>query len=497
MYDSTVKPVEAEYNQIDFSSTYIYIGSYSKGDSLYAGKFNGVSIPFTKYNIKETDFRVKTASFTTPVQLDLTRGVHIVKIVSTLHENFVGVILSNNYTENNDGTYTYQCQDMSRQYMGKFGLVVNGSKSNYRILQSLITRFGIDIHGSISKEQRTAWKRILSGLKPIGKYEGKLYENPIGTNMMANKPTMIIKNKTYMETIRNICYANGYVDVYFSDGIIQINPISIKDWQNTGLWLTTNEITKREFKFDTTNTITRVIIQSNDDFKSGNVYSSKQTIGLDLSMFFGTMADSTSNPVQNTSTTNAVSSNKTTTSTTKKTTSNANPYNKKAKKIIVSVDGGSGSFKNSIVKLLKNDGWKVTDLGVGPGTHSTSYNKLSKNYAVNLTIYNGADPATIAEPVTGWLKGKHEKYGVQLVQMFDTSSWTNPKGMKPYRYGNFNGYHCKKAWDDNYSSGKVDIKDLGAWYKKYRKKVLHCCGPSAKEAYNQFKVGGYLKSKGL
>ena len=508
MYDNNIKPNGAEYNHIDLSDTYIYLAFLNNARALFKGKEKWYHIPFVKYNIRETDFRVKTASFTTPVMIDLTEGEILVKIVSTLHENFIGTVLSDEYVENKDGTYTYPCQDMSRQYMSKISLVSTG-KSNYRILQSLLTRNGISIKDKITKKNKKTWSSVLSGLRPLGKYEGKLYNNPISTNMMAQKPNLIIKNKTYMEAIRDICHANGYVDVYFdSKGILQIEPISIKDWQNTGLWLSTNEVMKREFKFDTTNAISNVVINSSDEDylkgKNGSFYSSEKVIGLDLSVFFGFLQNSIDNPNQNNNITVKGISNKNNKNT-KKTSTNKNPYNNKSKKIIVSADGGSGGFKNSIVKLLKKDGWKVTDLGVGPATHSISYNKLSRNYAVNLTIYNGADPKTIDEPVTGWLKGKHEKYGVQLVQMFDTHSWTstrgvyNKKGMKPFRYGDFTGYRVPKAWDDNYSgaSSGVLIKDLGAWYKKYRKRVLHCAGPSPKQAYNQFKVGGYFKSKGL
>jgi hypothetical protein len=71
--------------------------------------------------------------------------------------------------------------------------------------------------------------------------------------------------------------------------------------------------------------------------------------------------------------------------------------------------------------------------------------------------------------------------------------------MKPLRYGNFDGFKASKAWDDNYSGAKkgVLIKDLGAWYKKYYPKVIHCAGPSVSDAYKQFKAGGYLRYKGL
>jgi len=121
-----------------------------------------------------------------------------------------------------------------------------------------------------------------------------------------------------------------------------------------------------------------------------------------------------------------------------------------------------------------------------------------------LTIYNGPDPKTIDEPVTGWLKGRHEKYGVRLVQMFDSKGWTsktgkyNKKGMWYKRNGDFKGYRVPKAWDDNYSGarGGVLIEDLHKWYVKYHSKVCYCCAPSASEAYKQFKAGGYLKMKG-
>ena len=65
---------------------------------------------YTKYNIKETDMRVKTATFTSPEFFDLTTGVFVVLISSKWHENFSGRILDVEYDEET-GLYTYQCQD--------------------------------------------------------------------------------------------------------------------------------------------------------------------------------------------------------------------------------------------------------------------------------------------------------------------------------------------------------------------------------------------------
>lgn len=451
-----------------------------------------VKIVFNKYTIKETDFRVKTATFTTPNPIDLTRGLHQVLIISAYHENFAGQILDVDYDEETQ-LFTYQCQDWSRAYISKFELMGNNIQK-YRLLQYLLTRGYISAFKKPTAKQLKGAKLSLGGLKSVGWYSQNLYKgNLYKGNPFQQTMNVIIRNKSFIETIRAIVYDSlGFFDVWFNDnGILQIEPISKTDWENTGLVLQ-HDFYNRKVKFATTNIITDVIVNGTD-FNVGQKVTSKDTLKIDLSAFFGKNTIAIDNPNKNNNTTNAVKSTKTTTN---KTTMK-NPFNNKDKRIIVSADGGSGGFKDDIVGMLRNDGWDVNDLGVGPGTHSRSYDILDSKYAVNLTIYNGADPATIAEPITGWLAGAHEKHSVQLVQMFDTSDWTNPDGMKPYRYGDFSGYYCGKAWDDNYSSGFVDISNLGDWYSKYYPKVIHVCGPSPSEAFSQFNAGGYFKSKGL
>lgn len=453
------------------------------------------TIPYTKYNIKETDFRVKTASFTSPQYLDLTTGQYGILIVSKYHENFSGIVLDVEYDEDT-GLYTYQCQDWSRRYISKIEFVANKAKI-YNLIRYLITNGGVSIDNP-TKAQLKEYKPLLTGLKDVDLYNQSYYKgNLYAGNPLLQQISMIARDKTKIEIIRSLVFNSlGCFDVWFNDnGVLQITPLSKYDWERTGLILANGGYYGRKFKFSTTNAITNVAINGTD-LTAGTKVSSKDALGLDLSAFFGNVSTSIADP-NNKNTSNATKK----TTTTKTTNKYGNPYNNKPKRIIVSEDrGGSSGFKSGIISKLKADGWSVRDLGTGPGTHSTSYNILSSYYSVNLTIYNGADPETIKEPVTGWLKGKHQKYGVQLVQMFDTKDWTNPHGMKPYRYGNFDGYTCHKAWDDNYS-GKSDaqatISNLGAWYKQQYPKVIHCCGPSASEAYAQFKAGGYLKQKGL
>ena len=472
----------------------IYISTLLDSSLLYAGAKGWMQLPFVKYQIKESDFRVKTASITTPVNIDLTGGSVIVRIVSTKHENFIGYVLDDDFTENKDGTYTYKCQDMSREYMSKFQMI-SSKATNHRILKSLLSRNVIGITDKITKDMKYS---IWSGLRASWKYAGSYMGNPISLNMMLQKPKLISKNKSFMEVIRDICHAQAYVDVYFNPkGILQIEPININDWKQTGLHLEVAETSERQFSFDTTNAVTRVLVDSTDSSKLGKAYDAKSIIGLNLAAFFGKTAVETSNPSQSSSgssTTKAVTSTKTTkkTSTSSSSGKNGNPFNNKPKRIIVSADkGGRASFKSEIVKLLKKDGWSVTDLGIGSDQHSRSYEMLSSKYAVNLCIYNGMCAGTIKECYDGWLKGKHEKYGVALVNMWDTSSWTarkgrnNPKGDWYHRNGDMSDYYLATAHDWK-NGGNPVIKSVSAYFKKY--KVLYCCGPTPAQVTTNLKL---------
>jgi hypothetical protein len=497
----------AETNLTKVDDYQIYISNTDYSYKLYAGYDSSrankwIRVPFTKYQIKESDFRVKTASFTTPVNIDLTGGRILVRFVSTKHENFIGIVLDDDYTENKDGTYTYKCQDMSREYMNKFQMI-STKKTNHRILKSLLTGFGVGIKDKITASMKY---NVWSGLRPLYKYAGSYMGNPVSLNMMAQKPKLISKNKSVMEVIRDICHAQAYVDVFFdSKGILQIKPINISDWKQTGLHLDLSEVSERQFKFDITNAITNVIVDSTEAGRYGKSYTSTSLVGLNLPAFFGKTSTETSNPSQSSSgssTTKAAKSTKTTTKTSASSSGkNGNPFNNKKKKILVSADKGSCPFKAKIVSMLKKDGWSVTEIKDCYGdAHSKSYRMLDSSYAVNLTIYNGMCAGTIKEVYDGWLKNKHPKLGVALVNMWDTHSWTskkgknNPKGDWYHRNGDMSDYYLATAHDWNRGTSPV-IKSVSAYFKKY--KVLYCCGPTAAQAYAQFKAGGYAKMKGL
>ena len=108
-------------------------------------------------------------------------------------------------------------------------------------------------------------------------------------------------------------------------------------------------------------------------------------------------------------------------------------------------------------------------------------------------VDNGFDPATVIEPYNdGSIKSMLADKGVTCMFMFDTRTWT--EGMRPYRYGDFNGYHSHRAWDDNYSnfSGALNVEE---YFRQHD--VKYCASPSAEGIVEHFLAGGYYKYKGI
>jgi len=435
-------------------------------------------IPFTKYSIKETDFRVKTATFTSPSYIDLTTGLRLVRIVSKYHENFAGVVLESSYDEDT-GLYEYQCQDMSRMFMAvtecKFM-----TASIYEILINLITGAKLPVHPT--KKQLNNYKVVLSGLRPLLMYDQSLYPgNVYKGNPFKQVPHMLIRDKTRMEVIRDIVYSSlGFFDVWFNDnGIIQIEPLSKTDWESTGLQLHAYDIMERKFKFSTTNAIVGVRVNG-ENLDVGKSYGANSLLGLDLAAFFGVVTTSVANPIKKTNATKSTS--KTTTNT------KGNPYGNKAKKIWIGADGGSGGFTQEIISYLNKAGWSCHYSGEGANVHYEDYFNVTSDYQVLAIVDNGFDPATVMEPYEGSIKNELANKGVVCMFFFDTRDWTNPDGMKPYRYGNFKGYYAHRAWDDNYSnfSGSLNVDQ---YFRN--NKIKYCANPSAKGMVDQFVAGGY------
>ena len=430
-------------------------------------------IHWKEYEIKETDMRQKTATFSSPNYFDLTTGVYIVLITSPVHANFGGVILSVDYDEEK-GLYDYKCQDFSRFYQSK--IFLNASKPLYHVLQYLISKCNFDISKKPSKKFLKDYKQLLSGLRPASYYDQKLAGSTISFNPMTQKVSIRAKGKSLIELVRDLVIGTGaYIDVYFdTHGVLQVVPYHKKDWLNTGLHLTTKEIANRKFSFDTTNIITGVNILNDGD--KSKLYSAKDLTNVNLSAFFSNLnafidnaSSTTSNDKSNNS--NKNTSNKQSTTVTLKD----NPYGNKAKKIWIGADGGSGSFTQEICRLLEKNGWHTHYSGEGANVHWHDYFDVTSDYQIMAIVDNGVCCSTIKEAYESSdcapaLKRKN----VIPMFMFDSRQWTNPKVRGPNRYGNFKGTVVHTAYDD--PSGYCQ--------------VMHVM-------VDMFLKGGYYASKGI
>ena len=432
----------------------IYVARYSdatKHNAVISWK-KKIKMRYSKYSIKESDMRTKTATFDSPQFIDLTTGLYAIKIVSPYHENFAGIILDVDYDEKK-GMYSYQCQDFSRLYISKFELIANRVKI-YNLLRYLITRAGVSTKPT--KKQLKKYKKQLSGLKALGRYDQSYYSgNRFKGNPFKQNASIIARDKSWIEVIRSIVFQSlGYFDIWFNDnGILQIEPLSKTDWEKTGLHLSSREFSDRKFKFSTANAITDVVANGNDA-KAGKYFKVSELTGLNLNAFFGNITTSVSNQSNATKKTSSKSSTKT------NTVNKDNPYGTKNKEVWVNMDeaGSSSSdwsYINKICKLLEKNGWKVHNMGVGANIHTDS-NQFSKcNNGIWWTIDNGMDPGTIRHlGYDSWCAGSIMKRGGRCVfscMMDNTKKYWIEKGCD-------NWYDLHEAHDDGYSSGDTYLK---------------------------------------
>ena len=397
---------------------------------------------WSKYQIKETDMRQKTASFTSPQYLDLTTGLYTVLITSPYHEDFGGIILTVDY-DKSTGLYEYQCQDFSRKYQSKFSLI-SKNNSYYNLLRLFLTQMGVSNgKGKVSSAKLKNYSRQLSGLRPKLYYDQGIWENGIKFNPMTNVQQMIFRDVSYIDAIRDLVFGTGaYIDVYFDKyGVLQIKPFSKNDWLQNGIYLTTPELASSKFKFDTTNIITGVVVNSEDRSKKGKYYSSEKLVRLDLSAFFGNLNASVDNP------------NKTTTSTSTSTKSTSNKKSTKTKTkegsgitVFMNIDNihsKSADMKlmKDIGKYLKKRGYKIEIGGIGPGYHYSQINRVKKN-GIYMCIYGGACAGTLKEHwSSNHYKSVLKKKNAKMVVAFLSPPSSNIHNLK----------WLPRAHDDNFS----------------------------------------------
>ena len=452
---------------------------------------NYISIVWENYTITETDFRVKTATFSTPQYIDLTTSTYAIMITTPLHEDFGGVIIDVEY-DADTGMYNYQCQDWSRVYQGKID-VVSTNKTVHRLLQFLITQGGVSLVGSVSKAQLNQYKKVLSGLRPAHQYYQRSFGSIFDFNPMTVKSNKIIRGKSWIEAIRDLVYGTGaYIDVYFDKyGRIQIEPYHKDDFFNTGLLLTANELSSYTQSFDTTNIITGVTVQNTDKKNSGKHYTSRDLVSIDLSAIFGNLTTTMDNPNQTTTntTTPVKSATKSAAKANKKSntkTKTVNPYKTKKKEIWLNSDNITGpssdmKFLKDMAAILQKNGWKTKIVGVGSHTHEEGYANVKGG--IWCCVYGGIDAACIREAcIKSSYRNKLDRNQSRTVFCMRPPASSILKGGKYYKY-------LSRAHDDDYSpSSFKGISQPLKWMTKYKVPIMYA--KNAKQMAAKFLAGG-------
>ena len=143
--------------------------------------------------------------------------------------------------------------------------------------------------------------------------------------------------------------------------------------------------------------------------------------------------------------------------------------------------------------MLEKNGWYVHYSGEGAGVHSADYENVTSDYQILAIVDNGFCCTTIKEAYEGYCAPTLRKKNVTVMFMFDTRAWTNPQGMKPFRYGDFGNHIFHTAWDD--PSGYCTSMNATAFFKKH--KAVYCASPTAQGMVDMFLKGGYFASKGI
>lgn len=319
----------------DEYNTIIYYGRFHTDTSRWDKQYT--RIPYENYEIPETDYRYKTAKFTSTHYIDLTKGRVAVHIASDSHDNFGGIILG--VEREDSGLYTYSCQDWNRIWTQKIYWVAQSEKTTvYEVIKKLLKNFHIPDTGLLPlkaykntaiKEKTTVTSTNTidtstsststdtssdtddsdsdTETTPIKIYEGvdNIKEGE-AYNPMAQTINGIWDKVTMGDFIRSILFDNGvYIDVYLdANGVPHFDPYNKDNWLGTGWYFTTPQLAEETLNFDITNIITNVDVKNQDPLSTDfNRYNSKKELGVDLAAFYGEMITTIDNPVQATSST--------------------------------------------------------------------------------------------------------------------------------------------------------------------------------------------------
>lgn len=294
-------------------------------------------IMFSQFTITETDMRVKTATFSSNYNVDLTQGRTCVWIQRRYGENFGGVILSCELNQDT-GLYDYTCQDWNRLLTAKVDIILAGDTTTYDAIQKTLVKCYLST----------------DGLKPIEEYDGIIDLIPqdddpneslernstsqggtINVNSTTNteyvddeeaqKEAELAKRNpfrqkkegfydriSYRDYIMALAMQEGAnLDIYMDEnGVLQFKKYKKDDWRKERWYFVDTEVYDVHLKFDITDIITQVAVKHTDPLQGeATMYSSEKLIGVNLASFFGVMGTVIDNPVKSSGGTGVVGAN--------------------------------------------------------------------------------------------------------------------------------------------------------------------------------------------
>lgn len=360
-------------------------------------------IQYEKYTISESDFRNKTASFTTNRNLNLSEDTWAVRIVCDSHETFNGIILRK--TDKPSELIEYACQDFNRLYMSKPNGDYRGTV--YSIVKELlkyVSLGGDQTNGLLARNRY--------------KYKGTVRFNPMETRQEFNT-----NDRTVKELIEQLIYSQGSnIELTYNDaGVLRFIPYKTSTWQKPVATFNHTNIIDYDFNWDTTDIITAV-----ED--NGKIYRFNDLLGRLNPLVWQVYAETSVTETTNTTTKTSNNNNKT-----------GNPYNTKKKEVWVNMDRcwsttTDNKYLNKFCKELKKLGWKVHNLGVRPSLH-TDYSKAGKcKGGIWLTLDNGVDCEVLRHlGHDQWFKGQLVKNGSRAVIGFINDAGDIRRGGKYYK----------------------------------------------------------------
>lgn len=293
-------------------------------------------IQFSEFTITETDLRVKTASFTSPHYIDLTKGRACCWIQRKYGENFGGIILSCEFDENT-GLYHYECQDWNRLLTSKVYVILAGDTKVYDIVKKLLVKCNLS---TVGLKKIDEYNNIIEEIPTDDDPEEELQNSSSGSGSSNNstsstddkkekteeekkkeaeekkkkeedkkakrnpfykKPEGLYDKLTARDFIMALVMKPGVsIDVHMNEhGVLRFDPYKKETWNKERWYFVDTDIYEAKLKFDITDIITQVAVKHTDSLDgNATLYTSEKLIGVNLAAFFGVMGTVIDNPTK-------------------------------------------------------------------------------------------------------------------------------------------------------------------------------------------------------